>query len=79
MPRAWSKLPEVEQLALANTALSHAVDVFLENAELLAIEFDQGVLTDRGGAESLRLLACIIRKANSHKTDRAGLPVTGNA
>lgn len=79
MPRAWSNLPEVEQLALANTALAHAFDVFLENAELLATEFDQGNLTDRGGAESLRLLACIIRKSNSHKTGRAGLPATGHA
>lgn len=53
--------------------------MFLENAELLATEFDQGNLTDRGGAESLRLLACIIRKSNSHKTGRAGLPATGHA
>ncbi len=74
MGAAWSRLPEVEQLALANAALLRALDVLVADAELLATEIDRGALTDRGGAEALRLLACIIRTAG-----RGGLAAVGHA
>ena len=57
----WNTLPESLQLYLAQQAFSQAVDTIAGQAEVLAQEFDEGTLSDRGGAEALRLMAAIVR------------------
>lgn len=57
----WSMLSDEIQLALSREALRHAAETIAEQAESLAGEFEGGGLTDRGGAEALRLLAAVVR------------------
>lgn len=57
----WSMLSDEMQLALSREALRHAAETIAGQAELLAGEFDEGGLTDRGGADALRLLAAVVR------------------
>ncbi len=61
MMAEWNVLPESLQLYLAQQAFRQAVDTIAGQAEILAQEFDDGALADRGGAEALRLMAAIVR------------------
>ncbi len=63
MPNDWSALSDESQLALSREALRRAAETFAGQAEVLAGEIDGGSLTDRGGAEALRLLAAVVRVA----------------
>jgi len=57
----WNALPETLQLYLAQQAFRQAAETIAGQAEVLAQEFDEGGLADRGGAEALRLMAAIVR------------------
>ena len=61
MQNDWSMLSDESQLALSREALCRAAETFAGQAEVLAAEIDDGGLTDRGGAEALRLLAAVVR------------------
>lgn len=75
MPRDWTLLTEDAQLHLAREALSRAAEMIACQAEVLATEMDVGALSDRGGADALRLLAAIIRLNG----ENAESPAVGNA
>lgn len=65
MPHAeWTTLPDDQQLALSREALRRAAETLAEHAEVLAAEMDDGVLSDRGGPDALRLFAAVIRTTN---------------
>ncbi|RAI55367.1 hypothetical protein [Roseicella frigidaeris] len=65
MPHAdWIALTDDQQLALAREALRRAAETLAEHAEILATEMDGGMLADRGGPDSLRLFAAVIRATN---------------
>ena len=73
MPTEWSTLSDEMQLALSREALRHAAETFASQAELLAGEIDEGSLTDRGGADALRLLAILVRvTGRGHLHETAG-------
>ena len=57
----WSMLSDEMQLALSREALRQAAETFASQAEVLAVEIDEGNLADRGGADALRLLAAVVR------------------
>lgn len=57
----WNALPETLQLFLAQQAFRQAAETIAGQADVLAAEFDEGGLADRGGAEALRLMAAIVR------------------
>ena len=57
----WNTLPEGLQLYLAQQAFRQAAETIASQAEVLAQEFEAGMLADRGGAEALRLMAAIVR------------------
>lgn len=57
----WNCLPEQLQIALSREALLHAVRIVATQAEVLAEEFENGTLQDRGGSEALRLFAAVVR------------------
>ena len=57
----WNVLPESLQLYLAQQAFLQATATIAGQAEVLAQEFEDGNLADRGGAEALRLMAAIVR------------------
>ncbi len=61
MLKDWNLLPEDVQLALSHEALLRAADTIAGQAEILAGEMDCGGITDRGGADALRLLAAVVR------------------
>lgn len=61
----WTLLTEEAQLHLAREALARASQMIAHQAEFLAAEMEGGVLSDRGGADALRLLAAIIRQNTS--------------
>lgn len=61
MTTEWNALPETLQLYLAQQAFRQAAETIAGQAEVLAQEFDEGGLADRGGAEALRLMAAIVR------------------
>jgi hypothetical protein len=54
-------LPNDLQLALARQALNRALQTIAVQAEVLADEIDCGNLSDRGGADTLRLFAAVVR------------------
>ena len=58
---SWQTLPEEQQLALAQHAMRQAALILAEQAELFASQFALGAVADRGGAESLRLFAALVR------------------
>ncbi|WP_237216910.1 hypothetical protein [Falsiroseomonas oryziterrae] len=60
----WQTLPEATQLVLSREAMRRAAETLAEHALLLAEEIDRGTLTDRGGAEALRLFAAVVRATN---------------
>ena len=59
----WNLLSNDQQLHLSQTALRTAADLIASQAEVLAIEIEDGSLADLGGPEALRLLASIVRLA----------------
>jgi hypothetical protein len=70
MPHDWTLLTDDAQLHLAREALSRAAEVIAAQAEFLAGEMDGGGLSDRGGADALRLLAALIRLNGEGAEDR---------
>ena len=70
----WNTLPEPLQLYLARQAFQQAAETIADQADALAGEFDAGTLSDRGGAEALRLMAAIVRALGP-----AGTPPMGQA
>ncbi len=69
----WNALPESLQLYLAQQAFRQAVETIAEQADVLAQEFADGVLADRGGAEALHLMAAIIRAIGPGSAPTPGL------
>ena len=69
----WNALPETLQLYLAQQAFHQAAETIAGQAEVLAVEFDDGTLADRGGAEALRLMAAIVRAIGPGNTPVPGL------
>jgi hypothetical protein len=69
MSRDWTLLTDDAQLLLAHEALSRAAELIATQAEFLATEMDGGGLSDRGGADALRLLAAIIRLNGGRSED----------
>lgn len=57
----WNALSDELQLLLSREALRRAVETVAGQAELLALEMEEGRLADLGGAEALRLLAAVAR------------------
>jgi len=72
MLRDWNRLPEELQLAVTREALRRAAETIADQAELLAVEMDSGVIADQGGAEALRLLAAVVRFADTDRYGPAG-------
>lgn len=68
-PSDWKAMPDELQLVLAREALRRAAETLAEHAELLAIEMEEGTLSDRGGPDALRLFASVVRATSS---DAAG-------
>lgn len=60
----WQLLPESTQIVLSREALRRAAETLAEHALLLAEEIERGTLTDRGGADALRLFAAVVRATN---------------
>ena len=61
MPHAeWTTMPDDLQLALSREALRRATETLAEHARLLALEMEQGALSDRGGPDALRLFAAVV-------------------
>lgn len=65
MDAEWDSLSEELQLTISQAAISQAAGLIAERAEMLAEEFDSGAMSDRGGAEALRLFAELIRISGS--------------
>ena len=65
MDAEWDTLSEELQLTISQAAISQAAGLIAERAEMLADEFDLGAMSDRGGAEALRLFAELIRITGS--------------
>ncbi len=59
----WNHLSDALQLTVTRAALRHAAHSIAVQAEALAVEIEDGVLTDRGGPDALRLLAAVVRLA----------------
>lgn len=72
MVREWDILPNDLQLTLAQRALSRAAATLAVQAEVLAEEIDRGNLSDRGGAEALRLFAAVVRMNSEEDLPTAG-------
>jgi predicted phosphoribosyltransferase len=73
-PTQWETIPEALQTALAQQALHRAVLTIAEQAELFAVQFQAGILVDRGAADGLTLFAALVRE-----TTRETLAPVGNA
>lgn len=57
----WNTLSEELQITLSQKAISRAALTIAGQAELLAAEIENGAIADRGGPESLRLFAELVR------------------
>ena len=68
----WNCLSDEQQLALSRQALLHAAAAIATQAEVLAEEIEQGSLSDRGGAEALRLFAEVVRVGGQDMLAPAG-------
>jgi hypothetical protein len=68
----WNRLTDEVQLALSREALRRAVETVVDQAEILADEMAVGTLSDRGGADALRLLAAIVRVSGEDSLRAAG-------
>ena len=58
----WKTMPEELQAALAQQAMRRAALIIAEQADLFAVQFQAGILQDRGGADALRLFATLLRE-----------------
>ena len=72
MLRDWDRMPEELQLAVTREALRRAAETIADQAEMLAVEMDSGAIADQGGAEALRLLAAVVRFADTDRYGPAG-------
>lgn len=63
-PADWNLLTDDLQLALSREALRRAAETLAEHAKLLALEMEQGTLSDRGGPDALRLFAAVVLATN---------------
>jgi hypothetical protein len=72
MLRDWNEIPDELQLMLTRAALSRAAETIAGQAETLAEEIESGAITDQGGAEALRLLAAVVRFAETDQYQVAG-------
>jgi hypothetical protein len=72
MLRNWNQLTDELQLALTREALQRAAETIASQAEFLAVEMDSGAIEDQGGAEALRLLAAVVRFADTDRYGPAG-------
>ncbi len=70
----WDVLSDETQLALSRAALVLAVQTVAGQAEMLALEMENGGLADRGGPNALRLFAAVLRVSQD-----IGMEVQGNA
>ena len=61
-PVEWQTMPEPLQTALAQQALRRAALIIAEQAELFAVQFAAGTLTDRGASDALRLFSALLRE-----------------
>jgi len=68
----WNLLSDDLQLTLSREALRTAAETIAGQAELLAREIEDGVLSDRGGPDALRLLARFVRLSGSAELTTAG-------
>jgi hypothetical protein len=64
----WNHLSDALQLALSRAALQQAAYRIATQAEALAVEIEDGALSDRGGPEALRLLAAVVRITGQDQT-----------
>lgn len=67
----WNALSDDLQLILSQQAMRRAAETIACQAELLADEMESGALADHGGPQALRLLALVVRPADSDFAGRA--------
>ncbi len=72
MLRDWNELSDELQTTLTREALRRAAETIADQAEMLAAEMESGLLTDEGGVEALRLLAAVVRFADTDRYGPAG-------
>jgi hypothetical protein len=65
LPCDWQAMPDDLQLALAREAMRRAAETLADQAEILALEMEQGALLDRGGPDALRLFAAVVRATSA--------------
>ena len=68
----WNTLTDDIQLVLSREALRRAAETLAEHAELLAVEIEDGALSDRGGPDALRLFAAVVRATQQDSFGPAG-------
>ena len=68
----WTHLTDDLQLALSREALSRAAVSIASQAEMLAEEMESGNLADRGGPDTLRLFAAVVRVGGKDELAPAG-------
>jgi hypothetical protein len=68
----WNLLSDDLQLTLSRAALGRAAELLAEQAETLAREIEAGHLADRGGPDTLRLFAAVIRVTGQDEFVMAG-------
>lgn len=81
-PKDWLSLSEETQLRIATAALRRATARLVAQAEGMAEMYDEGGLSDRGGADALRLLARLLRLETEEKAAGAspgGAETAGSA
>ena len=72
MLRDWNELSDELQATLTREALRRAAETIADQAEMLATEMEWGLITDEGGVEALRLLAAVVRFADTDRYGPAG-------
>jgi hypothetical protein len=72
MLRDWNELSDELQATLTREALRRAAETIADQAEMLATEMECGLITDEGGVEALRLLAAVVRFADTDRYGPAG-------
>jgi hypothetical protein len=72
MLRDWNELSDELQATLTREALRRAAETIADQAETLATEMECGLITDEGGVEALRLLAAVVRFADTDRYGPAG-------
>ena len=68
----WQTLPDDLQAALAQQAMRRAALIIAEQAELFAMQFNGGMLQDRGANDGLRLFAALLRETTIETLAPAG-------